>query len=43
MTLWPISAKQAAATSPTYPDPMTQMETDFDMRGFISFLALRRI
>jgi len=27
-----ISAKQTAATSPTYPDPITQMETGFDMR-----------
>jgi hypothetical protein len=29
--LWPISAKQAAATSPTYPDPITQIDIEFFM------------
>jgi len=28
---WPISAKQTAATSPTYLDPITQMETGFNI------------
>src|ERR1700689_3499543 len=42
VTRWPISAKQTAATSPTYPDPITQIETDLDICGFVSFLGLHR-
>jgi hypothetical protein len=31
-----MSAKQAAATSPTYPDPITQIDTCFDIRPHYS-------
>ena len=49
MTRWPISAKQTVATSPTYPDPITQIETGFDilwrylLGGFPRELAARKI
>jgi hypothetical protein len=31
VTWWPISAKQTDATSPTYPDPITQIEIGSDI------------
>src|SRR5208282_5591827 len=34
-----MSAKQAAATSPTYPDPITQIDTCFDIRFPLSLAA----
>ncbi len=39
-TWWPMSAKQTAATSPTYPEPMTQIDTGFDMRWRVPFRAI---
>jgi hypothetical protein len=42
MTWWPISAKQTDATSPTYPDPITQIETGFDI-GFLLCGELRDV
>ena len=36
-----MSAKQAAATSPTYPDPITQIEIGFDMICVVSFAVVR--
>src|SRR5260370_2584523 len=36
VTWWPISAKQTAATSPTYPEPIMHMETGFGMCSVFS-------
>jgi hypothetical protein len=33
VTEWPISAKQTAATKPTYPDPTTHILICFDTAG----------
>src|SRR6266568_2574139 len=39
ITRWPISAKQAAATSPTYPEPTTAIETGSVFDSFMQTVS----